>query len=175
MILGSLRLLRVLIAGRRRSSVGAYEPIATSFKVRVGDLDVLRHMTNGRYLSILDAARMDLYVRSGIWDRFSRNRCYPVVVAQSMVYRKSLRWGQQFTVTTRLIGFDTHNGYFEQEFRVGDETYGRARVTCRYLKRTGGSLTHTALSECLHGLIDDRPLPVWVGPWLDSVDARRVP
>jgi len=40
-----------------------------TFRVLPTDLDVLGHMNNGVYLSIMDLGRMDLLQRSGVWSR----------------------------------------------------------------------------------------------------------
>ena len=38
-----------------------------TFRVWPTDLDVFRHVNNGRYLSFMDLGRTDLIVRSGLW------------------------------------------------------------------------------------------------------------
>ena len=65
-------------------------------RVWPGDLDELWHVNNGVYLSMLDLARYELLKRSGVWGRMQQARLYPVVAAQTIAYRKSLRLGQRF-------------------------------------------------------------------------------
>ncbi len=48
-----------------------------TFRVLPTDLDVLGHMNNGVYLSIMDLGRMDLLQRSGIWSRLFGAGIFP--------------------------------------------------------------------------------------------------
>lgn len=118
------------------------------FRVWPTDLDVLRHMNNGKYLSIMDVARFDLIQRTGTLEIFNREGWYPVVANQTISYRKSLNPWMRFTIESRIIGFDDQAVYMEQRFVrpapggsaiAGEpEIYARAIVRARILKRTGG-------------------------------------
>ena len=113
------------------------------FRVWPTDLDVLGHMNNGKYLSIMDVARFDLIQRNGVMDVFKRENWYPVVVGQTISYRKSLNPWKRFWIESRIIGFDEQAVYMEQRFvRRPDgrtpEIYARAIVRARILRRGGG-------------------------------------
>lgn len=115
----------------------------STFRVWPTDLDILRHMNNGKYLSIMDIGRFDLMQRNGIWDLFRREDWYPVVVGQTISYRKSLNPWKKFTIESRIIGFDEQATYMEQRFvrpsASGEpEVYARAWVRARILRRSGG-------------------------------------
>jgi acyl-ACP thioesterase len=66
------RLFWIIWAGHRRSKVAILGPCETPFRVLPNDLDLLLHMNNGRYFSIMDAARVDMMVRSGFWQQIQR-------------------------------------------------------------------------------------------------------
>ncbi len=113
------------------------------FRVWPTDLDILRHMNNGKYLSIMDVARFDLIQRAGVIDVFKHEHWYPVVVGQTISYRKSLNPWRRFTVESKIMGFDEQAIYLEQRFvRPGGdgapEIYARAIVRARILRKTGG-------------------------------------
>ena len=55
-----LRLLHLWLLGRRRSRVSVMGPVRTPFRVWPTDLDLLRHVNNGVYLTIMDIGRLDL-------------------------------------------------------------------------------------------------------------------
>lgn len=115
-------------------------PLETQFRVQVFDLDILMHMTNGRYLSVLDAARISYYARTGLWRQFRTRGWSPVVTAQTITYRRSLRLGCAYRVRTVLLGLDGKNLYFEQTFHVDGVEYATALVSVRLIDRSGSSV-----------------------------------
>ena len=115
----------------------------TRFRVLPTDLDILKHMNNGVYLSIMDIARLDLLHRTGIWPIFTARGWYTVVVSETISFRKSLTVGQRFTVESRILGFDEKAVYVEQRFVRPDadgnpEILALGFIRGRFLKRSGG-------------------------------------
>lgn len=129
--------------GRRGQKLGFDGVSRSRFRVWPTDLDVLRHMNNGKYLSIMDVARFDLIQRNGVWELFAREGWYPVVVGQTISYRKSLNPWMRFWIESRILGFDDQAVYMEQRFVRPDaqrrpDIYARAVVRARILRRSGG-------------------------------------
>ena len=132
-----------LFVGRRGSALGFTDVGRSRFRVLPTDLDLLNHVNNGRYLSLMDIGRVDLMQRNGVLDVFKRESWYPVVVAQTITYRKSLNPWQRFWIESKILGFDEQAVYLEQRFvRPGadrrPEVYARAIVRARILRRSGG-------------------------------------
>lgn len=116
------------------------------------DLDLNRHMNNGKYLSIMDVGRVDLMVRTGLWRILRQRGWYPVVVSETISFRKSLKPWQSFVIESRAIGFDEQAVYVEQRFVASErggaeELYARAYVRARILKRSGGVVSIPDLIE----------------------------
>lgn len=129
------------------------------------DLDILRHMNNGRYLSLFDLGRWDLLERTGMTDAMKRNGWYAVVSAETVTFRKSLQLWQRFDVESRLLGHDDKAIYLEHRAVVDGEIYARAIIRARMLKRSGGTLTHQEMFAAVgrpEGLPDVEP---WVHAW----------
>lgn len=145
------RLFLLRMNSMRWDRVSLWDTVTIPFRVNVADLDLLRHMNNGRYLSLLDLGRLDLLGRAGFWAVVKRHGWYPVVSAQSITYRKSLTLGQRFELTTRFIGFDERATYAEQIIHVGDTVYAHAIVQTRFLKRSGGVVAQQELLEAAGG------------------------
>ncbi|MBK0418157.1 thioesterase family protein [Leucobacter sp. CSA1] len=129
--------------GRRGPRLGLEDVSRSRFRVWPTDLDVLRHMNNGKYLSIMDIARFDLIQRNGLLAVLEREKWYPVVVGQTISYRKSLNPWQRFWIESKLLGFDEQAVYLEQRFvrpdaRRRPEIHARAVVRARILRRSGG-------------------------------------
>ncbi|MCE7482706.1 MULTISPECIES: thioesterase family protein [Microbacterium] len=129
------------------------------------DIDVLRHMNNGRYLSLFDLGRWDLLVRTGMADAMKRNDWYAVVSAETVTFRKSLQLWQRFDIESRLLGHDDKAIYLEHRAVVDGEIYAKAIIRARMLKRSGGTLSHQELFAAVgrpEGLPD---VEAWVHEW----------
>lgn len=158
-----------LLRSRRASSLGMHDVGSTSFHVLPTDLDVLGHMNNGVYFSIMDLARMDLMIRCGAWARIRELGFYPVAANETMTFRKSLQPWQRFEVETRIAGYDAKAVFVEQRFVVKGEIYARAFVRARFLKKTGGTVSLAELAEALDVDTSTLQLPDWLGRWADDV------
>jgi acyl-CoA thioesterase FadM len=166
------RTLLVMWRARRRvRREGRLAPTEIS-RIRVTtlptDLDILRHMNNGRYLSLFDLGRWDLLVRTGMLDVMKRNNWYAVVSSETITFRKSLELWQRFDVESRLIGHDDKAIYLEHRAVVDGEIYARAIIRSRMLKRSGGTLSHEELFAAVgrpEGVPEIEP---WVHDWADA-------
>jgi acyl-CoA thioesterase FadM len=108
------RLLLLIFTSRRRSRLNVLDTCITPFRVWLNDLDVLLHMNNGRYLTILDLARVDLMMRSGLWRQLNAQRWYPVVTLETIRFHRSLELGNRYDVRSRVIGWDEKHIFIEQ-------------------------------------------------------------
>ena len=134
------RLVWLAIVGQRRSRVSVLGPCRTPFRVLPTDLDVLRHVNNGVYFSLMDLARVDLMRRAGLFAQLARRGWYPVVMAETIQFRRSLKLFQRFDIVTRVLTWDEKGILVEQRFERGGETIARAILRSRFLSRKGGSV-----------------------------------
>ena len=165
-MLSVVRFFWHLRQARRRPPVGAWDTTRQSFRVRLRDLDALRHMTNSAYLSVLDLARIELVVRSGAWAGQQRSGIVAVVANQTITYRKSLKWRDRFEIASRLAGVDDKAVYFEHQFTVQGEIYAQALGRVRFLRPGGGAVP---ISEIM-AMVDPassqpRELAPWIKDW----------
>jgi len=163
------RLFRIRFAARRRPSLHIHDLSIVNDRVWPTDIDELRHMNNGVYLSLLDHARLDLMLRSGGWRRLRAAKVYPVVTAQSISYRKSLELGQRFRIETRIAGYDDRAVYIEQRVVAADEIYARAYVQGRFLRDAGGVVPIRDVGEIVGVVTADLPAPEWLTEWASHV------
>lgn len=159
------------LLARFRRPLGMWDVGTRTFRVLPTDLDVLRHMNNGVYLSILDIARLDLMVRSGVWKELSARGWYPVVVSETISFRRSLQLWQKFDVETRVLGVDAKAVFVEQRFVVGGEIVARAYVRARFLSRSGGTVSIEDLLAVpgVGAVPSDGRMPAWLAGWGDEV------
>jgi acyl-CoA thioesterase FadM len=129
------------------------------------DIDILRHMNNGRYLSLFDLGRWDLLIRTGLADAMKRNRWYAVVSAETVTFRRSLELWQRFDIESRFLGHDDKALYMEHRAVVDGEIHARVIVRARMLRRSGGTIPHEELFAAT-GRPDDLPdVEPWVHEW----------
>ncbi|MFK4762857.1 acyl-CoA thioesterase [Microbacterium sp. ZW T5_45] len=161
-------LLTILGARRRVRRDGLIDPSSVS-TVRLttlpSDIDILRHMNNGRYLSLFDLGRWDLLIRTGLFDAMKERGWYAVVSSETVTFRRSLQLWQRFDVESRFIGHDDKAVFLEHRAVVDGEIYARVIVRSRMLRRTGGTVSNEELFAAVgkpDGLteIDD-----WVHDW----------
>lgn len=168
--------LRLLLRQIRKNSgprLSAWDTAVTQFRVTPTDLDVLMHMNNGKYLTIMDLGRVDLMERSGLWSKIRDKGWFPVVAGQMITYRKSLKLGQKFDLHTRIIGFDDRWGYVEQTFKVGEVVYAHAIVRARFLKKSGGSVEHDELEAVVGSELFSHEVPQWITDWTAASKLTR--
>lgn len=159
------RLLLFMIRVRFRSRLGIWDTSHVTFRVNPLDLDLQRHMNNGRYLSLMDLGRMDLMLRSRFWQRITGQGWYPVVAGQTITYRRSLLLWERFDLASRVIGHDDRWIYMEQVFRRDGQVVADAIVRARFLRRTGGSVPVDELIALVGPLPEHLTLPEWVAEW----------
>lgn len=160
-----LRLFLLLLTSPRRTRLHVLDTCATPFRVWLNDLDVLLHMNNGRYFTILDLARVDLMMRTGLWKQLKDKRWYPVVTLETARFHRSLELGDRYDVHTRVIGWDEKHIFIEQGFVRGGTQVALAVVRARFLKRSGGSVTTAELLELAQVTQASPPLPEWIRRW----------
>jgi len=163
------RTLLVLWRARRRSKLAPTEVGRLALTVLPTDIDVLGHINNGVYLSLMDLGRYDWTVRTGMWDVFRAQGVYPVVVHQTISYRRSLDLWARYELQSRPLGATDRVIYFEQRFVRGGEVHARGVIGARFLRRTGGTLTTAELSELVGFDAASVVLPAWVPRWAEEV------
>jgi len=160
-----LRLLLLFFSAPFRDRCSALGPARKSLRVWPPDLDVLLHVNNGVYLSMLDVARVDLMLRSGMASVLKRHGWYPVVAAETIRFRRSLQLFQAFEIETTIIGWDEKAFILQHQFRRGETLVAEAVVRWRFLKRKGGTVSSRELLAALGVNAQSAPLPTWIDDW----------
>jgi len=160
-----LRLLLLLLTAPFRPRCQLFEPTRKRFRVWPPDLDVLFHVNNGVYLSMLDVARVDLLLRSGLVRRLWRKGLYPVVAAETIRFRRSLQLFQAFEVETVIIGWDDKAFIIQHRFLRREELVAEAFVRSRFLRRGGGTVGSRELLGLVGRSEPSPALPAWVQAW----------
>jgi acyl-CoA thioesterase FadM len=141
------------------------------------DLDILGHMNNGVYLSIMDLGRMDLMIREGFWAKLRAQKMYPVMVGETISFRRSLNPWERFILETRVIGVDDKAVFVEQRFVIDGEIAASAIARARFLQVGGPTVSIERLSELAGVDLAEFELPMWVKDWAaaTALPQRRDP
>lgn len=89
-----LRLIRIVFHAFFRPKAGFFDKTTVDFRVWVNDLDLNMHMTNSRYLSVMDLGRTDLLIRAGLAHHFWRHNWQAVLGAANLRFRRGLTFFQ---------------------------------------------------------------------------------
>lgn len=168
-----LRTLLMMLTSRLKSRVDFREVGRVRMRVVPGDLDLLRHVNNGVYLSLMDLGRMDLMIRTGKWQELGRRGWYPVAANVTLSFRRSLQLWQRYTLETKFIGFDEKALYVEQRFVRGGEVYVVGILRARFLSKKGGTVSVADLASLAGVDPADMPVADWIRDW--SVDVALPP
>jgi acyl-CoA thioesterase FadM len=160
-----LRTLLMMLTSRRRSHLDFREVGRVAMRVVPGDLDLLRHVNNGVYLSLMDLGRMDLMLRSGKWQELGRLGWYPVAASATLSFRRSLQLWQRYVLETKFVGFDDKAMYVEQRFVRSGEVYAIGVIRARFLKKSGGTVSVAELGELAGIDPAQMPIPDWMREW----------
>ena len=114
------RLIWIIIRSFFKPRIDFADEIVLNLCIWPNDLDINRHLNNGRYLTILDLGSIDLFLRSGVLMRAIRNGFRPMIGGLIVTYRKSLSLFERFTLTMQLEAWDYRWNYFKFEFQKLD-------------------------------------------------------
>jgi acyl-CoA thioesterase FadM len=136
-VLPVLRYAKVFLRLGGRPRVDVREDSTITFRVWPNDLDLNGHLTNSRYFALMDAARYDMVIRSGVWAAWKRNGWFPVVASQRIRFRKSLAPWAVYTIHTRTLGWDEKNLYIGQVFERDGVVHAEATIRAAILAKGG--------------------------------------
>jgi acyl-CoA thioesterase FadM len=164
------RLLWIALFSRFSPKVPLLGPCITPFRCLVNDIDILMHMNNGAYFSLMDLGRVDLMSRAGILINIKKAGWYPVVVSETMKFKKSIPLFKKFEIETTVLGWDEKAFILRQRFLGKDIVYAEALVRARFLKKTGGGVgTRDILN--LAEYTDESPI---LEPWVELWNQNQV-
>ncbi len=133
------RMLYVLIRSLFCERIGPGQFVSElSFRVLPNDVDVNFHMNNGRYLTICDLNRVDIFARSGLLKAMFRRNWLPVIAEHTMTYKKPLNIFQRFTVRTEVTHWDEKYFYMTHRFSTGERVAAEGTSKgCVYARGVG--------------------------------------
>lgn len=102
---------RIAVADMRSSLI---------LRVLPNDLDLNFHMNDGRYVTICDLNRVDLFIRTGLMKTMLRRRWMPVIAEHTLIYKRSLKLFERYEVQLQVTHTDEKYFYMSHTF-ISDE------------------------------------------------------
>lgn len=151
------RLILTLIASLWKPKIKPTTTVRTAFRVWPWDLDALGHMNNGRYLQIMDVARIDWMRQARIIDAIARNRWGALLGGSIIRYNSALNLFQKFYVETRVVSWDHRWFFLEHKFvNTQGKTIAIANTRAALRKKTGWVHTEEIIEDVIPGLRSPR-------------------
>ncbi len=141
------------------------------FRVLPHDLDAFGHMNNGRYLQIMDVARVEWMLQTHVAGAIRENRWSPIVGGGVIRYRHSLRLMQVYCVHTRLLGWDERWFYLEHGFRDKRGRCVAVGVTRAGLRSRDDWVHANDVVNSVHPGASSPQLPAHILKWIDLEEA----
>jgi acyl-CoA thioesterase FadM len=164
-----LRLLYRVFTLRFRSAIAPLGPCVSHFRVWPHDLDVFGHVNNGRYLTWLDLARLELMWRTGVL-RAARSRgYYPIIASETVHFRRALTLLQRVQVETRVLGWDERCFYIQHLLTRSGAAVALAVVRARFLSASGSGVSPQQVLALLGVQMPSPALPGWIRAWVEGM------
>lgn len=163
------RLILMLFRRPWRKPVDGLATTVIRLRVWPLDLDLNRHVTNGRYFTLADIGRMDFVLRSGAFRVALRNKAVPIVGDTWGKFRRELKLFESFEIHTRILGWDDKWSFMEHRFVSKGRVIGV--VIMRGLFRSAkGTVAPVEFVREL-GLAEQSPeMSMWLTAWSQSCD-----
>ena len=165
-----LRLLLAIVASRLRDGLHHSDVAESRFRVLPHDLDAFGHMNNGRYLQIMDVARTEWMVRTGVFGVIRQQRWAPILGGGFIRFRFSLRLLQAYRVQTRLLCWDHRWFYLEHTFVDRRERCVAVGVTRAGLRADGRWVETGDVARRIDPQAESPAIPGYLREWLDLED-----
>ena len=165
-----VRMSLTLIVSFFRSRISVVDETVTSHRVWFNDSDIYRHLNNGRYLSVMDLGRLDLFVRMGLLRPVLRRKWYPVVGSATIRFVRSIDLLQRYQIRTRTVCWDEKWFFIEQRFEREGRLMAVGLVKGVFLGPEGKISPAQLVGLAGNGL-PSPPMPDRIRAWADSDSA----
>jgi len=167
-----LRLFLVLVFQSRGKRATPLDTTTVWSRVMPNDLDLNRHVNNGRYLTLADLGRIDWFVRTGCLRVALQRGWMPIVGEATARFVRQLKLFEAFQIESRLLGWGPKWAFLEHRILRKDGQLA-AIVVIRGMFHGGkqGSIAPATLMQATgQPVLDSPPLPDWVQTWSASLD-----
>lgn len=165
-------LITAAMRRKRPATHGLLDTFTAEFRVGLFDIDINMHMNNYKYLKYMDRCRLEHAVATSMLDKLLKARCAPVVANTEIAYVRELRPYQQFTVDTRILGWDDKYVYIDQRFMSQNKLHTHALMRMIYMYG-GKAISPQAMQEITGLNMQSPSLPEYVEQWKLLLQSKK--
>ncbi|HEX4975047.1 MAG TPA: acyl-CoA thioesterase [Pseudomonadales bacterium] len=121
----------------KKKASSAYEVVSLPLRVMPWDCDLNFHINNGRYLSIMDVARFQLYLATGLVPALMKHKWSPVVTSTHLLYRRSVNIFERYDLSSQFIGRTDKFLIVEHRFNAKGKTAVLSYVALAFRDKQG--------------------------------------
>ena len=166
------RLIRIFLTSWFRQPGHYSLALESRFRVMPHDLDAFGHMNNGRYLQIMDVARAEWMMRTGVARAIRHHRWAPILGGGFIRFRYSLNLMQRYSVRTRLLCWDSKWFFLEHVFIDARNRHVAVGISRAALRNEGHWVSASTVAEHVSPGAVSPAVPDYVLEWLDLEDER---
>ena len=122
---------------RNRDYQQLLDTVDIDYKALPTDCDINLHLTNSRYLAMMDLSRTWMIERIGLLKQVMKRRWFPIVNATAITYIRDIKPMQRYTISTKLVGWDHKYFYIEQKFHSARGLHAIAYVRGVFKNKKG--------------------------------------
>ena len=152
----------------RAPPLGVLEEARLPLRVWPDEMDAYLHLNNGRYLTMMDAGRYQLFLRTRLWQEMRKRGWSPVLGSAAVRFRRELKPLQEVELVTRIAGWNDRWLYIEH--RVEREGRVHALAAVRVVTRAGKARVAPAELLASVGYEGQAPQPPAIVEGLMQID-----
>lgn len=120
-----------------------------TYRVWFTDQDMFMHMTNSRYLSFSDLARLNLLIRTGIMKALKQNGWRLDICGQTRTITRMLKAPQAFRMTCEIEGWSDQHIAFHHAFSRRGATHAVVNTLMRVSDAQGRTVPPQLLVDAV--------------------------
>ncbi len=165
------RLILIIARSFFKPRVDFADKISLILHILPNDLDINHHLNNGRYLTLLDLASIEFFLRSGVLKRAIRKGFRPMLGGLIVTYRKGLSLFERCTLTMQIEAWDERWNYFKFEFKNSDGLLSAAGYIKGAFVSKKGIIPNKVADEIFGHERGGCKLPPSIANWIESEKA----
>ena len=143
-----------------KKHIGLLDEVKTPMRVLPNDLDINRHMNNGRYLTVMDFGRFDYIIYTGILRLCIKYKWSPILGSAYIQYKKPLALWQKYNIITKVECWDDKWFVMSQRFESNGNTMAIAYVRGLFRGKSGNIKPHHLFNTLFpNTTIPQSPIP----------------
>jgi len=144
------RRIWVLIVAALSSQRGELNrPYLLHYRVWLTDQDMFMHMTNSRYLSFSDLARLNLLIRTGLAKALRKNGWRLEICAQTRTLTRMLKTPQAFEMVCEIEGWSDIHIAFNHSFKRRGSLHAAVNTLMRVADADGNIVPPQSLIDAV--------------------------